>query len=96
MSGDVAINAFGNRVPVFVLSNRQNGQLKTIVEIDQTKPQSESVTYYNLSAVWPGGSTEVPLDEPICGFFGEKCVIPPGCTSFHFIYNAYQFYCTSL
>ena len=74
----MAINALGNRVPVFVLTNRQNGQWKTIVEIDQTKPQSESVKRYNVSTVWPGGGTLVPLDEPTCGFRGEKCVTAPG------------------
>ncbi|XP_068741213.1 atrial natriuretic peptide receptor 1-like isoform X3 [Montipora capricornis] len=86
VSGDVAINALGNRVPVFVLTNRQNGQWKTIVEIDQTKPKSESVKRYNVSTVWPGGGTLVPLDEPTCGFRGEKCVTAPGDEEFNYLW----------
>ena len=78
VSGDVAINYEGNRVPVYVFSNRKHGGWIPIVEIDQTKPNNESVTVYNLSSVvWPGGNTAVPLDEPKCGFHGEKCVAPP-------------------
>lgn len=77
VSGDVAINAKGNRVPVFVFSNRQGGNWVPIVEIDQTKPQNESVKIFTLSVVWPGGTTAVPLNEPKCGFHGEKCVVPP-------------------
>jgi len=76
VSGNVAINFEGNRVPVFVFSNRQHRGWTPIVEIDQTKPQNESVKLYNTSTVWPGGSTTVPLDEPKCGFHGEKCVTP--------------------
>ena len=78
VSGDVAINSKGNRVPVFVFSNRQHGGWIPIVEIDQTKPINESVKLYNSSTVWPGGTTTVPLDEPKCGFHGEKCVSPTG------------------
>ena len=74
----MAINFEGNRVPVFVFSNRQHRGWTPIVEIDQTKPQNESVKLYNTSTVWPGGSTTVPLDEPKCGFRGEKCVTPTG------------------
>ena len=77
VSGDVAINAQGNRIPVFAFSNRQGGSWVPIVEIDQTKPQNESVKIFTLSVVWPGGTTAVPLDEPKCGFHGEKCVVPP-------------------
>lgn len=77
VSGDVAINAQGNRVPVFVFSNRQGGNWVPIVEIDQTKPQNESVKIFTSSVVWPGGTTAVPLNEPRCGFHGEKCVVPP-------------------
>lgn len=85
VSGDVAINSVGNRVPVFVFSNRQLGAWKAIVEIDQTKPVNESVKAYGVLAVWPGGSTTVPLDEPKCGFHGEKCVDATGSIAFHII-----------
>jgi len=77
MSGDVAINGEGNRIPVFVFSNRQNGRLIPIAEIDQTKPNNESVTVYNMTTLWPNGVTTVPLDAPKCGFRGEKCLKTP-------------------
>lgn len=77
MSGDVAINSVGNRIPVFVFSNRQNGRLIPIAEIDQTKPNNESVTIYQMTTLWPNGVTIVPRDEPKCGFRGEKCLRTP-------------------
>ena len=77
MSGDVAINQEGNRVPVFVFSNIQNGRSVPIVEIDETKPSNESMKFYNVTTVWPGGTATVPRDAPKCGFRGEKCVSPP-------------------
>ena len=77
MSGDVAINSEGNRIPVFVFSNRQNGRLIPIAAIDQTKPNNESVTVYNVTTVWPNGVTIVPRDAPKCGFQGEKCLNTP-------------------
>ena len=80
MSGDVAINSEGDRIPVFVFSNRQHGRLIPIAEIDQTKPNNESVTVYNVTTLWPNGVTIVPLDEPKCGFRGEKCLTPEGKT----------------
>lgn len=73
LSGDVAINSGGNRIPVFVFSNRQNGSLIPIAAIDQTKANIESVTIYNMTTVWPNGVTTVPRDAPKCGFRGEKC-----------------------
>ena len=77
MSGDVAINWAGNRIPVFVFSNRQNGRLIPIVEIDQTKLNNESVTINNITTIWPNGVTTVPRDAPKCGFQGEKCLTTP-------------------
>lgn len=77
ISGEVAINGEGNRVPVFVFSNRQHGRLFAIVEIDQTKANNESVTIYNVTTVWPNGTTTVPRDTPKCGFQGEKCLKTP-------------------
>ncbi|KAL9987194.1 hypothetical protein ACROYT_G001458 [Oculina patagonica] len=77
ISGEVAINREGNRVPVFVFSNRQHGRLIAIVEIDQTKANNESVTIHNVTAVWPNGTTTVPRDTPKCGFQGEKCLKAP-------------------
>ena len=77
MSGDVAINSEGNRIPVFVFSNRQNGRLIPIAAIDQTKPNNESVTVYNVTTVWPNGVKIVPRDAPKCGFQGEKCLNTP-------------------
>lgn len=73
----MAINREGNRVPVFVFSNRQHGRLIAIVEIDQTKANNESVTIHNVTAVWPNGTTTVPRDTPKCGFQGEKCLKAP-------------------
>ena len=31
------------------------------------------VKRFNVTTVWPGGSTEVPDDEPPCVFHPEEC-----------------------
>lgn len=77
MSGDVSINAQGNRVPVFVFSNRQNGIAVPIVEIEETNPGNQNITSFNVTTIWPGGTTVVPRDAPVCGFRGEECVSSP-------------------
>ena len=77
LSGDVAINSHGNRVPVFVFSNRQNGSVVPIAEIDETNPGDPNVTIYNVTTIWPSGTTVIPRDAPECGFRGDECVSPP-------------------
>ena len=69
----VAIDESGNRVPVFVFNNLQNGSYVATIEIDMMVPASEAFITTNATVYWPGGSTVVPRDIPICGFFGQKC-----------------------
>ena len=47
----------------------------SVKEIDLNK--KNAVTHFNVTQVWPGGTTTVPLDEPKCGFQGEKCIEVP-------------------
>ena len=71
MSGSVAIDRSGNRVPVFVFNNRQDGQYEAAFEVDLTADDRLMVN--NATVVWPGGSTIVPKDRPRCGFDGNLC-----------------------
>lgn len=70
MSGPVMIDSKGNRVPFFVFNNIQNSIGSTLLELDS---RGTVVTPSHVSAVWPGGSTKVPDDEPECVFDAETC-----------------------
>ena len=73
MSGPVAIDFSGNRVPIFVFNNRQNGKYVAALEIDLTGTYGLKVN--NETAIWPGGTTIVPKDKPKCGFDGKLCML---------------------
>ncbi|KAL9987193.1 hypothetical protein ACROYT_G001456 [Oculina patagonica] len=70
MSGPVMIDNKGNRVPVFVFENIQNSTGSALLELDS---RGNVVKHSQVLAVWPGGSTKVPDDEPECVFDAEAC-----------------------
>lgn len=71
MSGPVMIDNKGNRVPVFVFENIQNSTGSALLELDS---RGIVVKHSQVLAVWPGGSTKVPDDEPECVFDAEACI----------------------
>lgn len=70
MSGPVMIDNKGNRVPFFVFENIQNRTAKVLLELNSS---GTVVMQPNVMAVWPGGLTKVPDDEPECVFNAETC-----------------------
>ena len=70
MSGKVMIDNNGNRVPFFVFENIQNSTAKVLLELNSS---GSVVSQPNVIAVWPGGLTNVPDDEPECVFNAETC-----------------------
>ena len=60
----------GNRVPFFVFENIQNSTAKVLLELNSS---GTVVKKSNVIAVWPGGQTKVPDDEPECVFNAETC-----------------------
>lgn len=60
----------GNRVPFFVFENIQNSTARVLLELNSS---GSVVRQFHVKAVWPGGSTKVPDDEPECVFNAETC-----------------------
>ena len=69
MSGPVRIDDKGNRVPLFVFENIQQNTSSVLLELDL---HGNVVRRSQVVAVWPGGSTKVPDDEPKC-VFDDSC-----------------------
>ena len=64
MTGAVQINSEGNRMPTFVFENILENHSVPLLEVSL----SEDLVYRNTTAVWPGGSTVIPDDNPECVF----------------------------
>lgn len=60
----------GNRVPLFVFENIQNSTARVLLELNSS---GNVVRQSEVKAVWPGGLTKVPDDEPDCVFNAETC-----------------------
>ena len=60
----------GNRVPLFVFENIQNSTARVLLELNSS---GNIARRPNVIAVWPGGLTKVPDDEPECVFNAETC-----------------------
>ena len=60
----------GSRVPVFVFENIQNSTGTVLLELSS---RGNVIKRSQVLAVWPGGSTKVPDDEPECVFDAEAC-----------------------
>ncbi|CAH3045236.1 unnamed protein product [Porites lobata] len=69
----------GTRVPQFVVGNLRAGSYKFIGNKTKIFRNSTGPIYHQLhlfvksKITWPGGSSNAPLSEPLCGFTGEKC-----------------------
>lgn len=69
----------GTRVPQFVVGNLRDGSYqfienKTKIFRNSTGPIYHQLHLFAKSEIkWPGGSSNVPPSEPLCGFTGEKC-----------------------
>ncbi|XP_057293678.1 retinal guanylyl cyclase 2-like [Hydractinia symbiolongicarpus] len=79
MSGDVHINANGDRYPILILDNlqrkSQDFEFVRIVEYDGYHKKTRIMGLNSI--VWPGGGSVVPRSVPDCGFRGELCIPDP-------------------
>ena len=69
----------GTRVPQFVVGNLRDGAYKFVGNRTNLLQNGSGPIYHELHLFskseikWPGGSRDVPLSEPVCGFTGTKC-----------------------
>lgn len=60
----------GNRVPVFVFENIHDSTGAALLELDSS---GTVLQRHTIKAIWPGGSTRVPDDNPKCVFDPKPC-----------------------
>ena len=72
-SGAVQIDSSGDRMSALQLKNVQNGKYIRVANFFSSKDQLEML---GGTITWPGGTKQVPLGRPKCGFDGELCAAP--------------------
>ena len=70
-TGPVNLDERGDRIPMFVISNVVNSELVTRTVYNPLDPRPLAD---NLTFVFPGDTTAIPLDVPECGFNNEFCI----------------------
>ena len=69
----------GTRVPEFVVGNFRDGSYKFVGNRTILLQNGSGSIYHNLKLFhkseirWPGGSSQVPVSDPVCGFTGNDC-----------------------
>ncbi|XP_055338620.1 atrial natriuretic peptide receptor 1-like [Paramacrobiotus metropolitanus] len=76
---DIFINANGDRESDWVLSQPDdNGNFKPVMEYSARQrvlqPSRDPVDNSTRQIVWPNKRNSPPLNEPLCGYRGTKCV----------------------
>lgn len=77
-SGHVFIEN-GTRVPEFVVGNLRDGSYKFVGNRTNLRQNGSGSIYHKLRLFykseirWPGGSRQVPVSDPVCGFTGKGC-----------------------
>ena len=72
-SGKVKLDPYGDRIPKLSISNYHHGHKHFITNFDPDKQQILQDTDFQRSIYFADGTTNVPIDEPYCGFQGSKC-----------------------
>ena len=70
ITGRVTFDENGDRVPLFIVDNVQNGKFIAMQHFD---PIANSTLRLNGRFLFPGGSAIPPRDVPVCGFDGNFC-----------------------
>lgn len=83
ITGRVTFDENGDRVPLFIVDNVQNGKFIAMQHFD---PIANSTLRLNGRFLFPGGSAIPPRDVPVCGFDGNFC--PKTSTSVPYAYAA--------
>ena len=70
-TGPVNLDERGDRIPMFVISNVVDAELvtRTVYNPLDPRPLPENLTF-----IFPGDTTVIPLDVPECGFNNEFCI----------------------
>ena len=69
----------GTRVPEFVVGNLRDGSYKFIGNRTNLLQKGSGSIYHELQLFykseirWPGGTSRVPVSDPVCGFTGRDC-----------------------
>ena len=69
----------GTRVPEFVVGNLRDSSYKFIGNRTNIRKNGSGLIYHELRLLykseirWPGGSSRVPVSNPVCGFTGDGC-----------------------
>ena len=69
----------GTRVPEFVVGNLRGGSYKFVGNRTNLRKNGSGSVYHELRLFnkweirWPGGSSKVPVSNPVCGFTGNRC-----------------------
>eukprot|EP00795_Rhopilema_esculentum_P006238 gene6238-11649_t len=71
ITGRVRLDENGDRVPIFIVDNVQNGAFIAMKEFD---PELNLTNVLRLDYVFPGGTKVPPRAIPVCGFDGKLCV----------------------
>lgn len=84
MSGNVLIDLNGNRAPDYILQNFKDG-FKDFAFYRQS--DGMFVMNKSFSIIFPGGSTDAPIDHPPCGWKGELCLEYIGTLLYNLFYQ---------
>ena len=69
----------GTRIPEFVVGNFRNGSYKFVGDKTDLLENGTGSVYHEIRLLhqpdirWPGGSSTVPVSNPVCGFTGKDC-----------------------
>ena len=69
----------GTRIPEFVVGNLRDGSYKFVGNRTNLRKNGSGSVYHKLRLFykseirWPGGSSQVPVSNPVCGFTGNGC-----------------------
>ncbi|XP_066915362.1 atrial natriuretic peptide receptor 1-like [Clytia hemisphaerica] len=72
-TGPFHLDAQGDRIPDFHISNVVDGTVVNLYEYDPLNAVGELDA--NITFVFPGNTTQIPLDVPVCGFHNEFCIV---------------------
>ena len=71
-SGEVIIDAVGDRSSALQLKNIQNGKYHRVFNYYNSENRLEELEN-RTTIVWPGNTKTAPIGRPKCGFAGELC-----------------------
>ena len=87
-SGRVVIDHNGDRTSALQFKNIQNGRYHRV--FNYFNVEKRLVLLNETVIIWPGGTNQVPLGRPVCGFLGELCITTTGADRKTFSLNFFK------